>query len=135
MDRQEDKKPDGGGKEPTIWEEKGVSRRDFMKFCTAMSAALALPVTFAPKIARALDEVQRPTLVWLEFQDCAGNTEALLRSSSPSVAEIILDVLSLDYHETIMAAAGHQAEAARDATIAKGGHIVIVEGSVPLGAG
>jgi hydrogenase small subunit len=118
----------------SVWEERGVSRRDFMKFCSAMSAALALPVTFAPRIAHALDEVRRPTLVWLEFQDCAGNTEALLRASKPSVAEIILDVLSLDYHETIMAAAGHQAEEALAAVLKgqKGKYLAVVEGSIPL---
>src|SRR5512138_2416594 len=114
--------------------ERGVSRRDFMKFCTAMSAALALPAAFAPKIARALDEVKRPTLVWLEFQDCAGNTEALLRSVNPTVAELVLDVLSIDYHETIMAAAGHQAEEALANVVKeqKGKYIVVVEGSIPL---
>jgi len=117
-----------------ILEERGVSRRDFMKFCTAMSAALALPVTFAPKIAQALDEVQRPTLVWLEFQDCAGNTESLLRAANPTVAEIILDILSVDYHETIMAAAGKQAEEALAKVIKeqKGKYIAVVEGSIPL---
>src|ERR1700687_5461863 len=115
-------------------EERGVSRRDFMKFCTAMSAALALPVTFAPRIAQALDEVKRPTLVWLEFQDCAGNTEALLRASNPGVAELILDVLSIDYHETIMAAAGHQAEEALAKVVKeqKGKYIAVVEGAIPL---
>ncbi len=138
MDGKKDEKLDSGGdlvkKEPTIWEEKGVSRRDFMKFCTAMSAALALPVTFAPKIASALDEIKRPTIVWLEFQDCAGDTEALLRASSPKVADIVLDVLSLDYHETLMAAAGHQAEEARNKVLKeqKGKYIVVVEGSIPV---
>ncbi|MEA5114258.1 MAG: hydrogenase small subunit [Geobacteraceae bacterium] len=122
-----------GGKK-TIWEEKGISRRDFMKFCTAMSAALALPVTFAPKIARALDEVKRPTLVWLEFQDCAGDTEALLRASKPAVSEIILDVLSLDYHETLMAASGRQAEENLWKTVReqRGKYIAVVEGSIPV---
>jgi hydrogenase small subunit len=117
-----------------ILEERGVSRRDFMKFCTAMSAALALPVTFAPKIAQALDEVKRPTLVWLEFQDCAGNTESLLRAANPTVAEIVLDVLSVDYHETIMAAAGHQAEGALAQVVKeqKGKFIAVVEGSIPM---
>src|SRR5512133_1587362 len=91
--------------------ERGVSRREFMKFWSAMSAALALPATFVPKIAQALDEVKRPTLVWLEFQSCTGDTEALLRASSPTVAEIILDILSIDYAETIMTAAGALAEA------------------------
>jgi hydrogenase small subunit len=122
-----------GGKK-TIWEEKGISRRDFLKFCTAMSAALALPVTFAPKIARALDSVKRPALVWLEFQDCAGDTEALLRASKPSAAEIILDVLSLDYHETLMAAAGRQAEENLWKTVRehRGNYIAVVEGSIPM---
>ena len=117
-----------------ILEQKGVSRRDFMKFCTAMSAALSLPAAFAPRIARELDEGKRPTLVWLEFQDCAGNTEALLRAANPTVAELVLDVLSVDYHETIMAAAGHQAEdvLAKVVKEQKGKYIVVVEGSIPL---
>lgn len=114
--------------------ERGVSRRDFMKFCTAMSAALALPATFAPRIAQALDEAKRPTLVWLEFQDCAADTEALLRAANPTVAEIVLDILSVDYHETIMAAAGHQAEAnlAKVVKEQKGKYIAVVEGAIPM---
>ena len=117
-----------------ILRERGVSRRDFLKFCSAMTAAMALPATFAPKVAQALDEVKRPPLVWLEFQDCAGDTEALLRSANPTVAEIVLDILSVDYHETIMAAAGHQAEAALEKTITdyKGKYICIVEGAIPM---
>ncbi|HJV33766.1 hydrogenase small subunit [Geomonas sp.] len=119
---------------PRMLEQRGVSRRDFMKFCTAVSAALALPAGFAPKVAQALDEVKRPTLVWLEFQDCAGDTEALLRSANPTVAEIVLDILSVDYHETIMAAAGHQAEEALTKVVKeqKGKYIAVVEGAIPL---
>ena len=119
---------------PRMLEDRGVSRRDFMKFCTAMSAALALPGSFAPKIAQALDEVKRPTLVWLEFQSCTGDTEALLRASNPTVAEIVLDILSVDYAETIMAAAGHLAEANLDKVLKenKGNYIAVVEGAIPM---
>ena len=115
-------------------EERGVSRRDFMKFCSAMSAALALPAAFAPRIAQALDEVKRPTLVWMEFQSCTGDTEALLRASNPTVAQIVLDILSIDYAETIMAAAGHLAEANLDKVVKeeKGKYIAVVEGAIPL---
>ncbi len=113
---------------------RGFSRRDFLRFCTIMSATLALPSSFIPKIAEALEKKQKPVLVWLEFQDCAGNTEALLRASSPTVKEIVLDVLALEYHETVMAAAGMQAEQAlKDAiTKYKGQYLVAVEGSIPL---
>lgn len=113
----------------------GVDRRSFLSYCAAITATLAMPAAFAPRVAEALTAVNKPALVWLEFQDCAGDTESLLRARNPSVAEIILDLLSIDYHETIMAAAGFQAEAARDATLKRGGHLVVVEGSVPLGAG
>jgi hydrogenase small subunit len=113
---------------------RGVSRRDFLKFCSAVTAALALPVSFAPKVAEALEQTKRPPVVWLNFQDCTGDTEALLRSANPTVAEIILEILSLDYHETIMAAAGHQAEEALEKTIAefKGKYLCIVEGSISI---
>ncbi|MDD2581904.1 MAG: hydrogenase small subunit [Desulfuromonadaceae bacterium] len=117
-----------------ILKQRGVSRRDFLKFCTAMTAALSLPASFAPSVAQALDEVKRPTLVWLEFQDCAGDTEALLRAANPTVGEIILDILSVDYHETIMAAAGHQAEEALEKAITtyKGKYLCVVEGSISM---
>jgi len=50
------------------------------------------------------------------------------------VADIILDKISLDYTETLMAAAGHQAEAAREQTMEEnyGKYVLCVEGSVPV---
>jgi hydrogenase small subunit len=101
-----------------------------------MASVLALPRSVAAQIAQAIEAKPKPTLVWLEFQDCAGNTESFLRASRPTVADIILDTLSVDYHETIMAAAGHRAEEALQATVEgkRGQYIVVVEGSIPTGA-
>ena len=112
---------------------RGVSRRDFLKFCSVMAGALALPKSGAAWIEAALTAPKRVPVVWLELQDCAGCSEAFLRSNNPTAADIILDVLSVDYHETIMAAAGKQAEEAKAATIKAGGYILVVEGSVSLG--
>lgn len=116
------------------WEARGVSRRDFLKFCSVMTASLALPATFMGQIAEAMEADNRPPVIWVEFQGCTGDTEAFLRSNQPTAAEIILDYLSIDYHETLMAAAGHQAEAAKHATMEKykGKYIAIVEGSIPM---
>ncbi|MDY7091654.1 MAG: hydrogenase small subunit [Acidobacteriota bacterium] len=115
---------------------KGVSRRDFLRFCGIMAGALALPKSVGAQMAQALENTRKPILVWLEFQDCAGNTESFLRASRPSVADIILDVLSVDYHETIMAAAGHQAEANLHGVVEEyaGQYLAVVEGSIPTGA-
>jgi len=116
-------------------EVRGVTRRTFLAFCTSLTATLALPSVFSERIAHALETSAKPTLIWLEFQDCAGNTESFLRAHNPGVAELILDILSLDYHETIMAAAGTQAEAAKEVALEPGGHILVVEGSVPTADG
>jgi hydrogenase small subunit len=109
----------------------GVTRREFLKFCSMMTGVLALPRSYAARIESALAVPTRLPVVWLEFQDCAGNSEALLRASRPTVSELVLDVLSVDYHETIMAAAGKQSEEARDAAIEAGGYLLVVEGSIP----
>ncbi|MBI5351774.1 MAG: hydrogenase small subunit [Chloroflexi bacterium] len=111
----------------------GVSRRDFLKFCSMMAGVLAMPKGYSEMIANALANSKRTPVIWLEFQDCAGNSEALLRASRPTVSQLILDVLAVDYHETIMAAAGEQAEAAKKATIDAGGYLLVVEGSIPQG--
>jgi len=110
-----------------------VSRREFLKFCSTVAAALMLPSTAAGKIAMQLESPKRTPLIWLEFQDCAGNSEAFLRASRPTAAEIILDILSIDYQETIMAAAGYRAEEAKKKTIDAGGYLLVVEGSIPTG--
>jgi hydrogenase small subunit len=118
-------------------ERRGVSRRDFMGFCGVMASVLALPGSAGARIAAAIESEEKPTLVWLEFQDCAGNTESFLRAGRPTVADIVLDTLSVDYHETIMAAAGHQAEEALAGVVENkaGTYIAVVEGSIPTGAG
>ena len=115
----------------------GVSRRQFLEFAGLMTATLALPPHYQAQILHALEQKKKPILVWLEFQDCAGNTEAMLRSSHPTVADVVLDVLSWEYHETIMAGAGHQAEAALARVIReeKGKYMCIVEGAIPTADG
>jgi len=117
-------------------EARGVDRRDFLAFCGGMASVLALPKAAAARIAAELQKTEKPILAWLEFQDCCGNTESFLRASRPTTAEVVLDTLSVDYHETIMAAAGHQAEALLAKTVneKKGGYLAVVEGSIPTGA-
>jgi [NiFe] hydrogenase small subunit len=111
--------------------EKGVSRRDFVKFCTLMATTLGLAPTLAPKIAEAVT-AKRPSVVWLHFAECTGCSEGFLRSTYPWADQIILDVLSVDYHETIQAAAGHQAEEnLQNAIKNKGKFICVVEGAIP----
>jgi [NiFe] hydrogenase small subunit len=114
-------------------EKKGVSRRDFMKFCGMTAAVLGLGVTAAPDVAFALASKKRPVVVWLHFAECTGCSEAFLRAVYPSIADILLDVVSVDYHETIMAAAGRQAEEALHKAVKEneGKFLCVCEGAIP----
>lgn len=114
-------------------EKKGVSRREFMKFCTYLTATMGLSVSFVPRVAEVFAAPkQRPPVVWLHFAECTGCSEAMIRTMYPWVDELVLDILSIEYHETIMAAAGHQAEEALQAAVQKynGKFICVVEGAV-----
>jgi hydrogenase small subunit len=125
-------------KRPTVYQElraKGYSRRDFLKFCGTMAALLGVQGSGLAQIVEALEKKPRPPVVWFHFQECTCCSESFIRSSHPIVADIILDKISLDYSETLMAAAGHQAEEALQETMKKykGEYIMLVEGSVPTG--
>jgi hydrogenase small subunit len=126
---------------PTIEQhlrESGVSRRSFLQLCAAVivTAPVGLSLTekaTAQQVAQAVGKAKRPSVIWLHFQDCTGCTETLLRTSAPDVAHLILDVISLDYHETLMAASGTQAEAALKQAMQDnaGKYILVVEGAIP----
>ncbi|MDD4951141.1 MAG: hydrogenase small subunit [Desulfovibrionaceae bacterium] len=113
-------------------QKRGVSRRDFMKFCGTVAAVMGMGPAFAPKVAEALTAKRRPSVVWLHNAECTGCSESILRTVQPYIDELILDIISLDYHETIMAAAGEAAEAAlHKAVSAPDGFICVVEGGIP----
>ena len=113
--------------------EKGISRRDFMKFCTTLTATIGLSSSFIPKVAEVFAApTQRPPVIWLHLGECTGCTEGSIRTMYPWIDELLLEVLDLAYHETLMAASGHQAEDVLNAAVKKhnGKFICVVEGAI-----
>jgi len=112
----------------------GFSRRDFIKFCTAITATMGLPFSMSKLVAKTIEDPTRPPVIWLHFQECTGCTETLLRSTHPKVESLVLDLISLDYSETLSVAAGHQVEEALHQSMEKnkGKYILVVEGSIPI---
>ncbi len=115
---------------------RGVSRRDFMKYCGIIAAMIGLETTAAPQVAAALENAAklRP-VVWLEGGGCTGCTDSVAQSDNPDIATIILSLISANYQETLMAAAGYAAEEAKSSTITAGDYILVYEGSVMTGWG
>ncbi|MDD5760001.1 MAG: hydrogenase small subunit [Desulfobulbaceae bacterium] len=113
----------------------GISRRDFMKYCSIMASSMGLSTGVAPQIAEAIaDPAKRPPVIWLHGQECTGCTETLLRPSHPTLDALILDIISLDYHETLNVGAGHQAEAALQQSMKEnaGKYVLVIEGAIPV---
>lgn len=118
-----------------LLKDRGFSRRDFMKWTSVMTAALMLPPIFRPMVAKAAENFSRLPVVWLHLAECTGCSEAFLRSSYPNVDSILLETISLEYHETLMAAAGDQAKdnLAKAIQDFSGKFICVIEGAIPRG--
>ncbi len=113
--------------------QQGISRRSFLKFCAAMASLMALPPSAAYAIAEALSKARRPSVIWLSFQECTACTESLTRSYTPTLENMIFDMISLDYHHTLQAASGFAAEQSREDAMRDyfGKYLLLVDGSIP----
>lgn len=116
----------------------GVDRRDFLKMCGAMAAVFATGspagvarAGAAEEIAEALDNVEKPNVAWLQLQECTGCMESVLRSGSSTIEDLVLNQLSVNYNELVMAASGEAAEQALH-ELNEEPHILVVNGSVSL---
>ncbi|HSE66138.1 MAG TPA: hydrogenase small subunit [Gemmatimonadales bacterium] len=114
-------------------ERTGISRREFLRFCRDLSIVLGLGTVAGRKVAAALQQVKRPSVIWLQLQECTGCVESVLRTAEPTIGDLVLDLVSLDYSHTLMAAAGHAVETAKEAAMKAnfGQYLLVVTGSIP----
>ena len=102
-----------------------------------MAVVLGFSSAFGPRIAQALQTVKRPSVIWLQLQECTGCVESVLRTADPTIGDLVLDVVSLDYNHTLMAGAGDSVERAKKSAMEAnaGKYILVVTGSVPTKEG
>ena len=112
----------------------GVNRRDFMKLCAALAATMGLNSKAAAEIAQSVAAPQRPPVIWIGAQECTGCTESLLRATHPTIENLLLSVISMEYHEVLSAAFGEQAEENKHRAIEQyqGQYVLVVDGSIPM---
>lgn len=121
-------------------EAKGVSRRSFMKLCGSIAVAAGLSELAAPRVAQALEESvigakegNLYPVIWIEGASCTGCTEAFAQIDEPDPATVVLEMISLNYSETLSAAAGWSMEEAKEQTIQAGNYLLVYEGAVLKG--
>lgn len=114
---------------------RGISRRDFLKFCSLTAVSLGLGPMGHVEIAEALQNKSRLAVIWINGLSCSCCTESFIRTSHPLATDIILNMIAMDYQDLIMASSGEQATASFEESVNEnwGNYLLAVEGNAPLG--
>jgi hydrogenase small subunit len=115
----------------------GLTRRQMMKFCAGVAASMGLSQAAGVRMAMAAENPLRPPVIWLHGQECTGCTETLLRAYHPTLESLLLDVISLDYHDTLCVGAGKQALDHKHKVMEefRGKYVLVTEGGTPMAEG
>jgi hydrogenase small subunit len=116
----------------------GVSRRSFLKVLTGTAAGIGLSQVFNPALVAAMKEALKThPVLWIQGQGCTGCSVSLLNSVEPTIKTVLLDIISLQFHPTVMASEGETAleNLYAIAEEYKGKFSLAVEGAIPMAAG
>ncbi len=112
-----------------------ITRRDFLQASAAITGALALKASGLLQLQKALaaGEAAGVPVIWLQGQSCTGCSVSLLNTIHyMTIDDLLVNVIDLQYHPTVMAAAGDLASGvAKDAAP---GYVLVIEGAIPVGA-
>ncbi|XPE51277.1 hydrogenase small subunit [Shigella flexneri] len=113
----------------TLIHSHGINRRDFMKLCAALAATMGLSSKAAAEMAESVTNPQRPPVIRIGAQECTGCTESLLRATHPTIENLMLDTISLEYDE-VLRGLGHQVEENKHTAHPKykGQYVLVVDG-------
>ena len=115
----------------------GVSRRTFLKTITGTAAGIGISQVFNPVLISAMEKaLETHPVLWVQGQSCTGCSVSLLNSVDPSIADILLKVISLQFHPTLMTSQGGIAmeNLFKIAEAYNGKFTLVVEGAIPVAA-
>jgi len=114
-----------------VLREHGVDRRTFLNYCFKLTASMGLGALAVPQVVEAFENKPRIPVIWLHGLECTCCSESFIRSSHPIAQDIVLNMISLDYDDTLQAAAGDQVEEVRRKVMKdyKGQYLLAVEGN------
>jgi len=111
------------------------TRRQFLELGSKMALLMGLGSQTIPDIAEALENLAsgRAKVLWLQAQSCSGCSISTIDSEAPGPAELVTRYISLLFHQTLSAATGERCMEIIRKSTDEGGHILVVEGSIPAG--
>lgn len=111
-----------------------IQEHEINSWISMVTANMQLHPNFEEVVEKGVKSLNRVPIIWLELADCSGNSEAFIKSTNPSIEDLIFEYISLDYHELLMSASGDQSETVLEDIIKnqKGEYILMVEGAIPL---
>jgi quinone-reactive Ni/Fe-hydrogenase small subunit len=109
--------------------------REYNKWISMITASLHLHPMYESVVNQGIKTLNKVPIIWLELSDCTGNSESFIKTANPTVENLILNYISLDYHELLMSASGDKSENLLETIIKEetNQYILLVEGAVPLG--
>jgi len=110
-----------------------IHRRDFLRMGAALAAALGLPSAGGSVLAEGLEKIfaRRIPLVWVQGLSCTGCSVSLLNADSPSVLQVLTEMISLVYHSTVSAAQGGDVDKVIDLVGHRHDFLLVLEGAIP----
>jgi len=118
-----------------LFQKRGMSRRSFLKICATLTGMLGLSPSMLSKVVAAAEQKALPVVIWLHGHECTGCDESFIRSQSPLASDVLLNMIALEYSDTLAAAAGEPFEHHLQKIMQQyaGQYILAVEGGVALG--
>jgi hydrogenase small subunit len=115
-----------------------ISRRQFLKICAGTGVAISTSGVLFREIVGAFEAAAagNPPVLWIQGGGCTGCSVSLLNTVHPSIAEVLLKIVSVHYHPPVMASWGEKAADYLYETAEQnaGKYFLVVEGAVVTGA-
>ena len=114
-----------------------ITRKKFLQIFSGSIAGIALSNLWLPKLLQAANVKNgkgRLPIVWFQGQNCSGCSVSFINTEYPSADEVLIEVITLEYNPTVMAATGDVAVEVLERMISdeKGKYILAIEGSIPV---
>ncbi|ADD69307.1 hydrogenase (NiFe) small subunit HydA [Denitrovibrio acetiphilus DSM 12809] len=111
-----------------------LSRRDFLKRCRDISAVVFGAEVFGAQIAEGFMKIQsadRPQLVFIQGQSCTGCSTSLMYGNETDFIDFIMKLVRVQVHPNLSLSQGNGYLNMLDEVTSAGGHILVLEGSIP----